>query len=813
MFILRLIKIFFLILFTFSVSGQTKIDSLKSLLKTTNQDTVQIKALLDIGNLYRATNQDSSLFYYQKAYNIAKKAENKHYMALSLKSIGIIYDIRHEYREAVDFYEQSKRIYNEISDKNGIAACTFNTGLVFYNQRNYPDAISSFQHALKKYIALNDKKGVANCFSNIGNVYFMQGEYPMAIENYQKSLNIYEEFGDKKGIALCYNNIGGIHQKQGNLTKAADYFKKALKINEELGNKKGVAYCYNNLGLIIQMQGEYNSAVEHYLKAFEIDKEIGDEKDAAMCYANIGMIYFYQGNFEKATETYTQAYNLFKKTGDRQGEAIVLGNMAELYNTAGDKSSNQSDGKIYYDKAVDCAESSLQLAQSINALNEIKFGYFSLSKAYQGLGDYKKSLEYHILYTNAKDSLYNIQKNKQIEVMEARYQTEKKQLEVDNLNKEKALQSAELARKEEAMKKQRIMIYSFVLGFIMIFIFSVLLYRQYHAKKKANILLAKQNIEISQKNEKISHQRDEIQAQRDLVTRQKDEITFIHKELTDSINYAKRIQQAMLPDLVKCFTFAKCETFIDYFVLFKPKDVVSGDFYWGTTVNKWIIFCVGDCTGHGVPGAFLSMLCISILNEIVKKEEVTKTSEVLNQTRKYIVESLHQRDISDDNMSNELSVKDGMDIALCAIEKPNGIDVQPYVSTIRLQFAGANNPLFLIQTFAKQTFELKEIKGDKMPVAIHVKMEDFTEHIIELHKGDTLYLMSDGFADQFGGEKGKKFKAARLKELLLSVADKPMNVQKEIIETAIINWMSFINHETGHSFEQTDDITVMGLKI
>ncbi|MBI4646485.1 MAG: SpoIIE family protein phosphatase [Bacteroidia bacterium] len=309
----------------------------------------------------------------------------------------------------------------------------------------------------------------------------------------------------------------------------------------------------------------------------------------------------------------------------------------------------------------------------------------------------------------------------------------------------------------------------------------------------------------------------------------------MHIELTSSIQYAKRIQTAVLPGnnfLNEIFTSG------EYFILYKPRDIVSGDFYWATRINEWLIFTIADCTGHGVPGGFMSMLGISFLNEIINKDEITQANQALNELRTYIIKSLQQHEDIDninnsDNIpknneirsfSDILHVKDGMDMTLCALDTSNNV----------LQYSGANNSLFIVtqrdlQSVVPQytsdskiisvisdnqnNYRLIEIKGDKMPVAIHLRMDTFTNHIIRLEKGDILYLMSDGFQDQFGGPNGKKFKTIKLKELLLSITSEPMEQQKDLLDNAIEQWKSHTNKDTGVHYEQTDDITVMGVKI
>jgi serine phosphatase RsbU (regulator of sigma subunit) len=292
----------------------------------------------------------------------------------------------------------------------------------------------------------------------------------------------------------------------------------------------------------------------------------------------------------------------------------------------------------------------------------------------------------------------------------------------------------------------------------------------------------KQKEEIETQRDEIEAQRDEIEAQRDMVVNQKEHIEGIHKEVTDSINYAKRIQTAALPDekLIR-------ENISDLFILFKPKDIVSGDFYWFAKVENQIVVTVADCTGHGVPGAFMSMLGMSLIKEIVLKEYITQPDVILNRLRKEIIKALGQKGESGEQ-------KDGMDISLCSIN----------TETLELQWSGANNSCMIIQDG-----KFIEIKGDKMPIAIHEKMEKFVLHEMQLRKNDIIYLHSDGYHDQFGGPNNKKFMSLQFKELLSTISSKPMAEQREILDKTIEDWINGFETKYG----QTDDITVMGIKV
>ncbi len=286
---------------------------------------------------------------------------------------------------------------------------------------------------------------------------------------------------------------------------------------------------------------------------------------------------------------------------------------------------------------------------------------------------------------------------------------------------------------------------------------------------------------VEERTREVVEQKDEIAKQRDVVTYQK-------KEITDSIHYAERIQRAVLPveNILK-------NNFSDYFILFRPKDIVSGDFYWMSEKNGHVVFTAADCTGHGVPGAFMSMLGVSFLNKIVNEEGIVKPSQILNSLREEIVVSLKQEGTFDTN-------KDGMDIALCSID----------LKKMTLQFSGANNPLLLIRK-ENGEYVVNETKADKMPVAFYMRMDDFTNHELELRKGDTIYLHSDGFLDQFGGPDGRKFMKKRFNEMLLSNQELPLLQQKEVFVKILDEW---INHPSENApGAQIDDVILIGVKI
>jgi len=411
--------------------------------------------------------------------------------------------------------------------------------------------------------------------------------------------------------------------------------------------------------------------------------------------------------------------------------------------------------------------------------------------------------------------------NKQIGVLNQ--QKKEIKLQDNKLSDEKGTLNEQLAKIEQ----QRLIMYLFIVLLLLISGLGYFIYRNYRNKKRANKLLQEKNDEITRQNkeiqaqhdellvknaeitkqkeeiqqqhdeiekqrdelvvknveitkqkEEIQTQRDEIEKQRDIATAQRDQIIRQNKLITDSIVYAKRIQTAILP-MEEFFR----KMLDEYFIFYRPKDIVSGDFFWETVKGNKKIIAVADCTGHGVPGAFMSMLGISYLNEIVIKEGYDKPHEILNHLREHIVRSLKQQ-------GKEGEVKDGMDISLFTIDK----------DTNKLEFAGANNHLTIIRDD-----EIIVIDADKMPISIYLKMELFKLNEFQLQKGDTIYAHSDGYGDQFGGAARKKFLSKRLRETFREMKNIPMNEQKFRLEKIFEEWKG--------DNEQIDDVLIVGVRI
>ena len=444
------------------------------------------------------------------------------------------------------------------------------------------------------------------------------------------------------------------------------------------------------------------------------------------------------------------------------------------------------------EKALHYATLSLKKAKELKLTKLEKSSYQLLSDIHNKRGNYKKAYEELKLSYQLNDSIASDETTRKMIEMELNFAFEQKfhQQEIEQEHRESIL--IEESRRNRMARNSLTVVILLISVLITISTYSYLKIRkdnrellsqkeememQKEEMETQRDSLAMLNVELKQKTEEITAQRDEIEFQRDLVTMQK-------REITDSIVYAQRIQQAILPSKQ-----ALSKIFPDSFVLYLPKNVVSGAFYWVSKIGKHRTVAVADCTGHGVPGGFMSMLGIAYLNEIVTKSEITTSGQVLEHMREFIIESLHQTGDPFENF-------DGMDMSFCAINE----------ETLEMQFAGANSFAFISRNSEnEEEQQIEVLTGDRMPVSRHIKMEPFTNTVVQLSPGDTVYLFTDGYHDQFGGQEGRKYNMRRFRNLFEAVKELPMQKQLKIIETTFMKWK-------GNQY-QIDDVLVMGIKV
>ncbi|HSH64533.1 MAG TPA: tetratricopeptide repeat protein, partial [Bacteroidia bacterium] len=624
-------------------------------------------------------------------------------------------------------------LMKECGQKKGESSCYLNIGLVYSEQGDQMKAIEYMLKGIKIKTELNDKKGIRIGYNNIGNIYSTMGNYKEGLNYYFKTLKLAEELNDQLAISYAYDNIGTIFYHQNKLDVALIYYKKAVKIQEDTGEKLIKGNSYNSIGNIYQIKKQYKEALEYHVRDLKI-KEVANDKQgiATACY-HIGLDYYGTKNFEKALSYQRMSFAICNEIGYKKGIAEATGGIGKIY-----------EEKKDYSKALIHYNQMLSISNELSFKEGIRDAYSNLASVSIKLKQFEKALKYVELHNEIKDTLLNKENFKQINELNTRYETDKKEKEILLLTKDKELNA-------KIIRQQQLVRWGLIggLGLLSVSVFSI--YRRYRFKQKANVILEKQKEEIQQKNMLI----------------------------TDSIDYAQTIQQAVLP------TQEDINQLIPHsFILYKPKAVVSGDFYWIGQVKERLVCAVADCTGHGVPGAFMSLLGYNMLENAVKNPMITTPAIILDTLNTEI-----NLRLAGNNRAEES--KHGMDISLITINK----------KTNSLEFAGAHNSIYIVRKN-----ELIELKADKMGIGGNKQTNrTFTNQITEIQTGDMIYLFTDGFPDQIGGPNRKKFYYQPFKELLVSISSLEMKQQQIRLNDAHSKWM-------GDRMDQTDDILIMGIR-
>ena len=602
------------------------------------------------------------------------------------------------------------------------------------------------------------KKWEGYAFNAMAIAHYYKGDRIRALDYFHQFYEVAVELKDTNSIGAYYGNVASIYDDLEQYDKQLYYYKKGVVIAENNRDTVGASIAYHNIGLSFKSLEKLDSALFYLKKALEIKRKKNyDEIDPASTYDAMGDLYFQFGNYNLAKSYYDSSHHVNKILNNKRGFCQDYLNYGAYYNHLGE-----------FDKAKKYCNKALKIAVT----NQTEYCYKCLKEAYIGLGDHKRSLEYFTLYIQLKDSLDSKEKIKLLAYGDAKYEYGLEK-QADSLRHFNEQFLSDLEHQKELQTKQ-IYIYVGLSSFCVLFFITFLIYKSFLEKRKSNTILTDKNNTINEQNEELNQQNEEILTQREAVSIQKQELEIKNELLTSSINYAKRIQLAILPE---------DQTIQNYlpnsFILYKPKDIVSGDFYWIDKVGDNILFSAVDCTGHGVPGAFMSIVGNNGLNKAVKEYDIITPSKVLDSLNEHVSETLKQ-DTSE--------IKDGMDLSFYSLN----------TKTNELEFSGANNPLYIISKG-----ELEEIKADRQ--AIGDKGKSFTNHKIQLKNGDCIYSFTDGYADQFGGEKGKKFMYGKFKNLLIEISPKPMSKQKQILISTFENWKG--------DLEQVDDICIIGVRI
>ncbi|OFY83821.1 MAG: hypothetical protein A3F72_07400 [Bacteroidetes bacterium RIFCSPLOWO2_12_FULL_35_15] len=651
--------------------------------------------------------------------------------------------------KSLQLYHKTLTEARQLNYQEGIGALYNTYGCVFYANSEYDSALYYFEKSLAIRENVKDNIGVLKALNNIGSIDYARGDYKKGLEFLEKGLKKEAELGIKEGTYIGINNIGFIYTGLKLYRKSFYYFKKAEKVNKECNDVQSLIYTYDGMATAYQYLKIPDSALIFSTKSLQLAESINDIYSMAYSLNSIGILYNEKKQYTKAIEYFDKALLANKKINDQRLELSVYGNMAVAM-----MGSNKPDEAFKYVEKVIELEKKFNIKMDKMEISELLSAFFYKKKDYENAYLYLKD------YNQFKDSLYNTDITNQISELQTKYDTEKKEKDNELLQLDNELKNKEIDKHKTTR--------NYLVGIIALFVIIIIgAFFAYRKIKAFSMLLALQKNSIEFKNHMLEEQK---------------------KEITDSINYAKRIQYALLAhdDLLR-------NNISEYFVLFKPKDIVSGDFYWATEHNNRFYLAVCDSTGHGVPGAFMSLLNIGFLSEAIKENNITEPNNILNYVRKRLIDSI----------GNE-GQKDGMDAILLCIEKLPLIENASLSNAegigMQCTYAAANNEPILIRGN-----KIIELPKDKMPVGKGEKTESFTLQTIDIQKNDVLYLYTDGYADQFGGPKGKKFKYKALNELLLSVSNDKMNEQQKKLETNFTDWKG--------NLEQVDDMLIIGIKM
>jgi serine phosphatase RsbU (regulator of sigma subunit) len=651
----------------------------------------------------------------------------------SIKKIDILLEASKTYSNSELSLQFSKQAYSlaiKTDDKISLAKAADQLSIELYKAELF-DSIPYYQE-----IAITNFK-LRNNVDGLFKVLLKKAKFLKKINKPEKAFDVYKELIDlaEKSestlmLAEVYENMGLLFSSIKDIEKSISYFGKSLQLYSKIKDWKGIAKCYLNLGNSNSSKGYTDLAIECFEKGLEIDAKYNNNEKKAEFLSGIGTIYFNLLNNEKALYFYKEALKVQEvvKPNDvvflKNNIGVVLMEL-ERYNEA----------KSYLIEAY---------FSSSNPRNKADYA-FNLAQMYEQLGDYKSAIDFMDTYVRLNDSLNNAIYTKNLSETEAKYQNEKREEQNILLS--------------ERLKNKSLQIYFALAAILLLVGLAFFIFRGLRQKNKANIALSDKNKIIEEKSLLVEEQ---------------------HKDITDSIKYAQRIQQAILPP-DKLWNNILPQSFVFY----QPKDILSGDFYWIEETTEHIFIAAADCTGHGVPGALMSIVNYNLLNRAVLEHGLTNAGAILDSVNKYLTLSLHQT-------YQESAVRDGMDVSLCVINK----------KTKKMDFAGAFNSIYLIRNNA-----IQEFIPDKQPVGAFIEdnIKPFTSQSFQLLENDVVYMFTDGYADQFGGPKGKKYKYKQLQHLLLSSYTKPFDEQNQIFKSAINDWKG--------SLEQVDDILLLGYKI
>jgi serine phosphatase RsbU (regulator of sigma subunit)/uncharacterized protein HemY len=667
-------------------------------------------------------------------------------------------------KKSYDYAQRALVIADKNNSKKGRANALWNLGAIYYRQAKYDTAIIYHEEALEIRQKIDDQKGIASSFNSIALIEAQKGNYAKALGFHLKSLNIREKLGDKRGMASSYNNIGNIYIQQKNYDLAIDNYERALKINQEINDEAQEATYLGNLGYSYMLKKNFVFATDYMLRSLNISEKNSDNYMIINNFINLGNTYKEQKKYPIAFDYLNKAMEKAREMNVQEAKAEIMQIMADIYLAQGD-----------LDKAIENASQSLSIAQQVKNKERILNSSGILYQAYKQKQDIPKALFYHEMFATIKDSIAKQTNDNVYAELEARFRLEQNEILVKEQKQEMELMKKLQAAAEEQQKRQRYLDIGVGIIILFLLIFGVLVYRNYLLRQQHNNRLASVNHELRL-------QKEEISKQRNLIEHQNHDLKERNSQISKSIEAALYIQQGILPNKQKLDSLLGS----DNFVIFHPRNIVSGDFYWIGQLENRIVLAVGDCTGHGVPGAFMSIIGSTLLDRIVRLKKIYDPCLILANLDQELKTILRKEREQSDN---------GMDIGIICLEK-NDIEWK------RVIFSGAKIPFRFIR---KGNREVEQIQAVNRSIGFVSKKEkEFINHEIYLEKGSQIYLSSDGYADQ-DNIKHERLGTNRFLNLISECAERPMYLQQTYLEDSLQIYQG--------NAPQRDDIIVMGVKL
>lgn len=642
------------------------------------------------------------------------------------------------------YCDKADALARKMNNAKGIADSKMQRAYGVFYAGDSDSSLAMYNELLGDYRMLGDSGCVAACYNKMGYIYRQNSDKQQAIEHYQAALrsNVNEE--DVLEAANSYLNIGLIHHDQGDYEQALKYELRGLALYEKTADKNRTANALARIGNVYVDMDDDTTGLIYHQRSLAMAQEAGNNRLVAIAFNNIAGIYSNRGDDVRALQMYRQALVIRNTIGDKNGAAVLLNNIGASHSTLG----NFDSARYYLD-------TSLALTKVLGYKEMEMTNYLSYALMYAKQKKFEEAYSWYKKYHETFAEINREESTKEINRLNATLEAEERDREIEKLSQQGLLDQA-------IISQERTKGWFLGVGLLGVVALAGIIWVNNRKTKRTNIILAEQKNEISEKKKIVEEQ---------------------HRDIVDSINYALRIQHAVLParDELK-------RMFPESFLFYRPRDIVSGDFWWVTEKSGLKIVVVADCTGHGVPGAFMSLIGTSLLNEIINEKGITEPNLVLDLLSEKVVIALHQNEARS-------SAHDGMDITILAIDEKNDT----------MKFAGANNSLY----YTGIDGELREIKGDRQPIGYYLeKHRPFNVHTISLEDVTNIWMFSDGYADQFcgnaGTQFGKKFKYSRLKTTLSSIQGLNVVQQREHLIKTFEDWK-------GNMF-QVDDVMMLGIK-